>query len=74
MQYLILGKIIIIACLLYIIYWGIIMDSREFIKKYKDDIICEPSGRTYAQLKKDRVTKMMIVNKMKHIEPLDDDL
>ena len=36
---------------------------REFVNKYKDDIICEPSGRTYSELIEARFTKMMIVNK-----------
>ena len=35
--------------------------SREFIKKHKDVIICEPSGRSYAELERDRVRKIMIL-------------
>ncbi len=50
------------------------MDSKEFIKKYMDDIICQPSGRTYSQLKKDRITKMMIVNKSNNIDLIEEDL
>ena len=50
------------------------MDSKEFIDKYKEHIICEPSGRTYSQLKKDSITKMMIVNQINSIDLIEDDL
>ena len=38
------------------------MDSREFIERFKDSLICEPSGRSYSQLKEDAIMKMRIVN------------
>lgn len=37
------------------------MNSQEFIEKHKDTLICEPSGRTYSQLKRDHIVKMRIV-------------
>ena len=30
------------------------MDSREFVKKYKDAIVCEPSGLTYVELEAEK--------------------
>jgi len=38
------------------------MDRRRmFCEKYQDSIICEPSGRTYRQLKEDRVRKIVVI-------------
>ena len=33
----------------------------NFIERYADSIICEPSGLTYNQLKETKIQKMMIV-------------
>ena len=35
--------------------------AREFIRKHKESIICEPSGRSYAELEQDRVRKILLV-------------
>ena len=50
------------------------MDSREFIQKYKDSLICEPSGRTYTELKKDGIMKMMLVHDSDRYDNVVDDL
>jgi hypothetical protein len=33
-----------------------------FIEQYADEIICQPSGLTYNQLKETKIQKLMIVN------------
>jgi hypothetical protein len=35
----------------------------SFIEKYADTIVCEPSGRTYTELKESKIQKMRIVEK-----------
>ena len=40
------------------------MDKKTFLEMYKDDIIAEPSGRTYSELQSDKINKFMLVNKM----------
>jgi len=37
-------------------------DMNNFIERYADSIICEPSGLTYNQLKETKIQKMMIIN------------
>jgi|GEM_PF-4742650 len=37
------------------------MNSREFVEKYKDSIICEPSGRTLSELERENVVKMRLL-------------
>lgn len=34
----------------------------EFLEKYADSIICEPSGVTYTELKAQKTQKIVIVN------------
>lgn len=36
-------------------------DKRWWIEENKEHLVCEPSGRTYAQLLEDRIRKIMIV-------------
>ena len=40
------------------------MDKKSFLEMYKDDIIAEPSGRTYAELQVDKISKFMLVDSM----------
>ena len=35
---------------------------KEFIERYKDSIICEPSGLTYTNLKYQMTKKFIIIN------------
>lgn len=44
------------------------MDKKSFLEKYKDDIIAEPSGRTYAELQVDKISKFMLVDSMMTFE------
>jgi hypothetical protein len=37
------------------------MNSREFIEKYKNDIIAEPSGRSFVQLSRDKVKEFVLI-------------
>ena len=37
------------------------MDTRKWIEENKDHLVCEPSGRSYDQMMKDRIRKIMIV-------------
>ncbi len=37
------------------------MNSREFIEKYKKDIIAEPSGRTFDQLAHDQIKEFILI-------------
>jgi hypothetical protein len=40
----------------------------EFIEKYKDSIICEPSGRTLSDVKNQTIQKVFIIRKDGEIE------
>jgi hypothetical protein len=40
------------------------MDKKRFLEAYAEDIIAEPSGRTYAELQSDKISKFMLVNSM----------
>ena len=40
------------------------MDKKTFLEMYKDDIVAEPSGRTYAELQTDKISKFMLVDSM----------
>ena len=40
------------------------MIMREFIEKYKEDIICEPSGISYSKLQNDKIKKVCIIEPM----------
>lgn len=40
------------------------MDRKTFLEVYKESIIAEPSGRTYAEIEKDRVGKVMLVGSL----------
>lgn len=40
------------------------MDKKTFLEKYKDEIIAEPSGRTYTELQSDKISKFMLVDSM----------
>ena len=40
------------------------MDKKTFLEMYKDDIVTEPSGRTYAELQTDEIGKFMLVDSM----------
>jgi len=38
---------------------------REFIDKYRDEIICEPSGICFSELEKNKVQKIQIIDSMR---------
>jgi hypothetical protein len=44
------------------------MDKKTFLEKYKDEIIAEPSGRTYSELQLDKISKFMLVDSMMKIQ------
>jgi hypothetical protein len=40
------------------------MDRKSFLEMYKDEIIAEPSGRTYAELEKDRLGRYLLIESL----------
>jgi hypothetical protein len=42
---------------------GFTMDLREFLKKHEDNIVCEPSGRTYKEMKDDLRKRVIILER-----------
>ena len=35
---------------------------KQFINKYKDSIVCEPSGRLFKDLELDKIQKFRLIN------------
>ena len=40
------------------------MDRKSFLEMYKDTIIAEPSGRTYAEIEKERLSRVVFVSSL----------